>query len=55
MNCLRNYRFVFIFCFAVGMMQGQQKTFAYKNQNLLVDKRVKDLLKQLTTEKKNPC
>ncbi|MET0944027.1 MAG: glycoside hydrolase family 3 protein, partial [Flavobacterium sp.] len=52
MNCLRSYKFIIVFCFSVGIMQGQQKTFAYKNQSLPVDKRVEDLLKQLTTEEK---
>ena len=41
-----------IFCFGVSMLQGQQKAFLYKNQNLSIDKRVEDLLKQLTTEEK---
>ncbi len=41
-----------IFCFCAGIISAQQKTFAYKNQNLSIDKRVDDLLKQLTIEEK---
>lgn len=52
MNCLRGYRFVMIFCLSLGIAQAQQKTFSYKNQDLPIDKRVEDLLKQLTTEEK---
>jgi beta-glucosidase len=52
MNCLRSYRFVLMFCFAIGITTAQQKTLAYKNQHLSLDKRVEDLLKQLTTEEK---
>lgn len=52
MNCLRNYRFALFFCFCVGITSAQQKTYAYKNQNLSIDKRVDDLLKQLTIEEK---
>ena len=52
MNCLKSYSLVMIFCFGVSMLQGQQKAFPYKNQNLSIDKRVEDLLKQLTTEEK---
>jgi beta-glucosidase len=29
-----------IFCFGVNMLQGQEKAFPYKNQNLSIDKRV---------------
>lgn len=53
MNCLRSYRFVLIFCFAIGITKAQQqKILPYKNQQLTLDKRVEDLLKQLTTEEK---
>ena len=41
-----------IFCFGLGIAHAQQKTPAYKNQDLPVDKRVEDLLKQLTVEEK---
>lgn len=40
------------FCFCAGIINAQQKAFSYKNQNLSIDKRVDDLLKQLTTEEK---
>jgi beta-glucosidase len=36
----------------MGFAQAQQKAMPYKNQNLSLDKRVEDLLKQLTTEEK---
>ena len=52
MNCSISFRFVMIFCFCAGIISAQQKTFAYKNQNLSIDKRVDDLLKQLTIEEK---
>ncbi|RXM42225.1 glycoside hydrolase family 3 N-terminal domain-containing protein, partial [Flavobacterium sp. YO64] len=52
MNCLKNYRFALFFCFCVGITSAQQKTYPYKNQNLSIDKRVDDLLKQLTIEEK---
>lgn len=41
-----------IFCLYAGITYAQQKTFPYKNQNLPIEKRVEDLLKQLTTEEK---
>ena len=52
MNCSIRYRFLLFFCFCIGITSAQQKTYPYKNQNLSIDKRVDDLLKQLTVEEK---
>ncbi|WP_166923318.1 glycoside hydrolase family 3 N-terminal domain-containing protein [Flavobacterium poyangense] len=52
MNGLKTYQFLLFFCFCIGIASAQEKGFPYKNQNLSIDKRVTDLLKQLTTEEK---
>ncbi|MDR6844659.1 glycoside hydrolase family 3 N-terminal domain-containing protein [Flavobacterium granuli] len=49
---LRRLLVVLSISFYTLVAVGQQKTSAYKNQDLPVDKRVEDLLKQLTVEEK---